>query len=800
MQSKVFWSHMAAQDFDNAPLLRSNSCNSTSKIHQNSYCNLGRDSDTDDNDRSINNSPNRSIVDVTTINAIGHKDRIININNNVDIITEDCVQQQSSRIQCDKWNESNQNAKEYNEESVDLTKIKNPIPIIKRSFSPLEQGHGSLDSGFSDSEHSREGQSAGNIDNISTRRRRRRRKRSRDRRDSIGMNFHHSRLNLIWMENELTSTPSHTSTPKRNIPEFKERHNSQYNENLVLGNINKDAHSNQRIEEEQNEASVVLAPVFIRKSADEECLDDFLYTNEPPEDDDVPSTSSSSTSRDSTPSFNGPWYSRISTESSSKSTSISIEKNHRMIFKEQIYSSVKMWLKDLIQDTEYESCVTLQSKALPKRKRLCEMNEEEQSKDLKMMTAKATAAATELLVRADSFTKNIQNVIAKISHVENGRSQRELLRCIEEEAFSILSELGAPPPRRIHDGSLRCILNQIESLNNMVNCNLNARLDFYIERVVRGLEDAPRESGSVARGALAALTALGLAGSRAGNSIARCSGVRTLLTSLVSASRLSSELRASTLRALTSVCCCPLAINYFVKDGGPEILMDLLTSKRTPESEKMEATALVVQITAPWTDALGLSHLEPFGNILIDVLTHLAEETKCGQTLLLCGAALNNLADSKTCMEAIVQCDSVRRLLRCVKKSPGANIWLMEQVVLLINKLAKSFEGRKHLAKAKASVALVSFLRMTPPGLEETYQRLSIAAATALTRLCVDEEIAKQVVAVGGADCLPNHHLHDDNEDIDEQLGILKYSKSLRIACKRAAKRIDDAKACDYAI
>lgn len=44
-----------------------------------------------------------------------------------------------------------------------------------------------------------------------------------------------------------------------------------------------------------------------------------------------------------------------------------------------------------------------------------------------------------------------------------------------------MSELGAPPPRRIHDGSIRTILNQLESLKNMVNHTLDTRLDFYIE-------------------------------------------------------------------------------------------------------------------------------------------------------------------------------------------------------------------------------------------------------------------------------------------------------------------------------
>lgn len=318
--------------------------------------------------------------------------------------------------------------------------------------------------------------------------------------------------------------------------------------------------------------------------------------------------------------------------------------------------------------------------------------------------------------------------------------------------------------------------------------------------MVRGLEEAPREVGSVARGALAALTALGLAGFRAGSSIARCSGVRALLTSLISAGRLSSDLRAASLRALASVCCCPLAIEQFVREDGPEIVLDLLAAETTPETEKMEATALVVQITAPWTNALGLRHLEPYATDLIAFLTRLAERTVCSQTLLLTAAALNNLAASKTFVGPILEEESVRKLLKCVKKSAGGSVWLMEQVASLVSKLAKIPETRSHLAGARASVALVCFLRMRPPGLEDAYRRLEITAAEALTRLCVEPEIARQVVAVGGADCLPSYNSENMGSENDERDGLLKYTKSLRRACKRAAREIDVARSCDNSV
>lgn len=57
----------------------------------------------------------------------------------------------------------------------------------------------------------------------------------------------------------------------------------------------------------------------------------------------------------------------------------------------------------------------------------------------------------------------------------------ELLRSIEEAAFSVLSQLGAPPPRRIQQGSLKSILAQLQNMKTCVDDTIDTRLDFYIE-------------------------------------------------------------------------------------------------------------------------------------------------------------------------------------------------------------------------------------------------------------------------------------------------------------------------------
>lgn len=69
----------------------------------------------------------------------------------------------------------------------------------------------------------------------------------------------------------------------------------------------------------------------------------------------------------------------------------------------------------------------------------------------------------------------------KITRLEGGKSEMELLRSIEEAAFSMLSQLGAPPPRRIQQGSLRSILSQLHNMKIYVDGTIDTRLDFYME-------------------------------------------------------------------------------------------------------------------------------------------------------------------------------------------------------------------------------------------------------------------------------------------------------------------------------
>ncbi|XP_046747854.1 protein inscuteable homolog [Diprion similis] len=685
----------------------------------------------------------------------------------------------------------------------------------ERSASPRSYiGHRSQDSGFSDSERSEESGVDAYASRVERLRRARTRK-SRRRRISEDRESEErlspareerdqrcaavKRLDSLWAPTELPPHPRHTSTPKTgdrrgrkvsaSLPRGSRRRGvDKRRETSVAVFDRRDADNDD--EEAEDDARV---PRMIGVSmADGECLGDFLYASEPPEDvfqaSESATTSSGAVRRSSTH--------RTGENSNGQ------------------FAPVKSWLNLLAVETEGECGATLQSKALPRIRTPCSsyggsttsLQHCIQGRDSTLLTASATAAATKLLAKVEQFHQRYQSALKELNSPGSERSERGLIQSLEEEAFLLLSELGAPPPQRVRNlTSSKEVLRQLRELQNELDHVVDARLDFYVERIVRGLEEAPREDGIAARGALAGLTALGLGpgGRRGGRSVARCSGVRTLLTALISVRGQSSgsrDSRVACLRALGSVCCCAEAIEQLAAHGGAEILADLLSSEAAPEAEKMEATALVVQITAPWTDALGLPHLEPFAEELVRSLTLLAEDTACSQTLLLAAAALNNLARSPRCAGPMVARKTVASLLRSVRRSGGGSICLMEQVAALIGELARSSQLHPHLAEARASVALVCFLRMRPPGLEDAYRKLEATASEALARLCVHREVAQQVVDVGAINCvMPYNQVPTTDLSTVRKAPNNRYTRSLRIACKRAAEQIDAAKASDRA-
>lgn len=201
MQSKVFWSQMAAQDLDNIPLIVKTSPEVPTINIDNSYCNFGRDSDTDNLSDSENKIDNITVINVPVDTSKNDKSLL------------NTIQEEANGI-CDK-------------EIIVEKLIDN-----KRSTSPHSESHGSLDSGFSDSERSKS--TDGTPKKI-----KRRTKRSR------GKPKVNPRLNELWKDNELPPDPSFTSTPDRQISTARSRQSIIFSSE-ILSALENDIKQSQR--------------------------------------------------------------------------------------------------------------------------------------------------------------------------------------------------------------------------------------------------------------------------------------------------------------------------------------------------------------------------------------------------------------------------------------------------------------------------------------------------------------------------------------------------------------------------
>lgn len=136
------------------------------------------------------------------------------------------------------------------------------------------------------------------------------------------------------------------------------------------------------------------------------------------------------------------------------------------------------------------------------------------------------------------------------------------------------------------------------------------------------------------------------------------------------------DIRASSLRALATICSSSEMIRQFIEIGGLDVVTDILTDDTRNnyhfEPELREAVSVLTQVTAPW-------HHGDSGNIddllklsidrLVTRLTVLIEDTECLQTLMLSIACLNNLSHkSSLTFYSIMDNCSVEKIIRACQR------------------------------------------------------------------------------------------------------------------------------------
>ncbi|KAL0272723.1 UNVERIFIED_CONTAM: hypothetical protein PYX00_005585 [Menopon gallinae] len=276
----------------------------------------------------------------------------------------------------------------------------------------------------------------------------------------------------------------------------------------------------------------------------------------------------------------------------------------------------------------------------------------------------------------------------------------------------------------------------------------------HVKALVHALEEPKTELAL--RTALSALMSLDLEGSVLSHLVARSEGVRALLAVCLEAR--ATAVRVMALRALTVVCCVSETIRQFEQAGGLEIVSDILADEKRSEAELSEAVAVLAQITAPWIkDNHSFQSLSQFLGDLVKSLTRIVKDCKSSETLLLSAAALANL----TFMEPrtvwpLVEYQTAKILLSAVRRQgPKVSVFIQEQAATVIANMASVPECRKHLAENRAVVALLCFLQIRHSPFQRVpeiaaAERVQQKSAIALSRLCSDSIVAKQVVELQG--------------------------------------------------
>ncbi|KAK6626100.1 hypothetical protein RUM43_006404 [Polyplax serrata] len=310
-------------------------------------------------------------------------------------------------------------------------------------------------------------------------------------------------------------------------------------------------------------------------------------------------------------------------------------------------------------------------------------------------------------------------------------------------------------------------------------------LESHIQALIRVLEE-PRTELTL-RTALSALTSLGLESNQLGLVVSKCGGIRALLAICLEAR--ATAVRVSAHRALATVCCVAETIRQFEQAGGVEIISDILADENRSEAELSEASAVIAQITAPWVqDNHSVEGLSQFLNSLVTSLTRIVGKYKSCETLLLSSAALANL----TFMEPrtvwpLLEKQTAKILLSAVRRQGSkVSVFIMEQAATIIANMSSVPECRKHLAEQRAVVALLCFLEIHQSPLQNApevaaAERVLQKSAIALSRLCSDTVVAKQVVELQGVNRLVR--LCKEEKERNHSDGVL-------VACLAALRKI----------
>ncbi|XP_042209618.1 protein inscuteable homolog [Homarus americanus] len=282
------------------------------------------------------------------------------------------------------------------------------------------------------------------------------------------------------------------------------------------------------------------------------------------------------------------------------------------------------------------------------------------------------------------------------------------------------------------------------------------------------------------------MTSLGVDGGHICRLIARLGGVRSLLGVCLEP-RLR-QCRVDTLRALATVCCVVEGIAELEKAGGVEVVAEVLCDEDCLEEERSEAAGVLAQITSPWVEnthrlAALHAHMRP----IVAALTDLAEFTRVPEVFLLASAALANLTFlDGGCVSAMRAAGTTRVLLKDARDNPNLSIFTKDQIATVLANLAGSQEAAEEVVAGGGVGVLLALLNTRPAPTHRlpevaTAERVQQKSAIAISRLCRESSVARQVVELGGAERLVR--LCKDEQERN-------HSDAVLVACLAALRKM----------
>ncbi|MPC53144.1 Protein inscuteable [Portunus trituberculatus] len=299
----------------------------------------------------------------------------------------------------------------------------------------------------------------------------------------------------------------------------------------------------------------------------------------------------------------------------------------------------------------------------------------------------------------------------------------------------------------------RQVVQVVTALGHAFTKLVDLMLSREIKEVVRMLEETRVDE---VRSSVSHLTALGVDGGHICRLIARLGGVRGLLGVCLEP-RLH-HVRVAALRALATVCCVVEGIVELEKAGGVEVVAEVLCDAECTEEERSEAAGVLAQITSPWVEnthrLIALhTHLTP----IVAALTELAKWTRSAEIFLLAAAALANLTFlDGGCVEAMMAAGTASVLLRTAQDNPNISIFTKDQIATVLANLAGSREAAEEVVESGGVAVLLGLLNTRPAPTHRlpevaTAERVQQKSAIALSRLCREASVARQVAEQGGA-------------------------------------------------